>query len=64
MRVERLATRTSIASGFGTGLIYAMIYTGSALILWYGSKLVRENHSYSPGDVALVSISKTSVCLV
>ena len=54
-KVERAANHTNMASGFGLGLIFAMIYTGSALILWYGSKLVRENDAYAPGDVFVVS---------
>ena len=63
-KVERAANHTNMASGFGLGLIFAMIYTGSALILWYGSKLVRENDAYAPGDVFVVSVSDLSRAMI
>ena len=51
----KFGIRTGIASGMGLGFSFAAVYGSSALGLWYGSKLVREDDDYTAGKMVTVS---------
>lgn len=43
-------------SGVGLGVVYASIYTSTALSLWWGTHLVRTQlENYLPGKTVIVS---------
>ncbi|XP_077175914.1 bile salt export pump isoform X1 [Paroedura picta] len=46
--------RKGIIMGFFTGYIWFIIFMCYALAFWYGSKLVLEQHEYSPGTLLQV----------
>jgi ABC-type multidrug transport system fused ATPase/permease subunit len=52
----RSGIKRNIITGLGNGILYATLYLGLALGIWYGVKLIVEEDSgdYSIGDITLI----------
>ena len=53
--VKKCGVMTGLSQGVGIGIVFALIYICTAVSLWWGSKLVREDDDYTPGRMIAVS---------
>ena len=50
-----IGIKSEIILGSLLALLYLVVLAVYGLAFWYGSKLVREDESYTPGDMVTVS---------